>query len=372
MFSYEALQWTTAIAHYVVAISLLIYSGASETFVTSEINLYYSQWVPICEGSNSCDDGCYNELKSLPSAKLQMSIAVAFTSILSGTNHLIQALSVCTKNKYFVGEILKGNLWLRSLDYSITASLMVVVLNAMFTTPTDIMVNLYSVATIFTVVWAGWASETLSLNNLFFPAKVVFWMASLGFLLGFGSSFVVFFVGIENTSSEAVTPPGIVWFYILWIFVSFMQFPLIQLFHIGLFKHPVHSAKRHLKYEVWYSLASLFSKLPLLGIFFIATLAKETLTGHSRDSECSSVNMETPAFIVVGSLLFICITIAIVFVIKMWPLIKRNVYQCKDIEFKSITKDGQPVFTKVGSKNKNSIRSKNSDQTQLLLTPFSS
>ena len=241
--------------------------GLQTHLLHPDIKLYFSEWIPLCENADSCDDGCYDQMKSIPSIKLQMSVAVAFTSLVSGTNHLIQALSIITKNAYFKRAIIGGNFgW--SVDYSITASLMVVVLNAMFTSPTDIMVNMYSAATIFTVVWAGWASETLSVNNVFGPAKVVFWMATVGFLIGFGASFVVFFIGQAHASDKAITPPAIVLFYIAWIFFSFMLFPLIQLFHIGFIKNPKHTEQRNLKYEVWYSLASLFAKLPLLGIFF--------------------------------------------------------------------------------------------------------
>lgn len=360
MFSYESLQWTVAICHYISALSLIIYAAASDTYLTSQINIYYTEWFPLCPGENSCDNGCYTQTKSIKSIEMQLTVALAFASVVSGTNHLVQAIGLALKQQYIRKIIISGNMWLRTLDYSISATLMTTVLNSMFVSPTDVMVNMFSAAMMFTVIWAGWASETLAISGRFNEARIVFWMSSIGFMIGFGANYTVFFIGQANISDGAVAPSSIVISFIVAIFLGYLSFPITFCWHIGLRTEPKHTPIRHLKCETLFSFESLFTKLVLLGIFFSATLSKSKLADYKIGDPCPSLDITVTSYLIIGTFILVCTIITVVFVVNMWPLIMHNSYTCRDIPLitakqKSIAKK----FTRLPSKQHNASFTRN-------------
>lgn len=331
-----SLQFVCCLCHFIPAIALLTYVGAKSEYVDSDVDIYFDEFWPLC-GNNTCDDGCYRLTKSVPSFKLSLGVLVPFFSIVSGTNHLIQGFSILNANKMTMRWIVGGTLYIRYADYAISASLMLIVLNALFVSPTNVQINVLSVSMMGLVILCGYASEAFSMSKENERARVVFGITSALFAMGFGSGFVLFIIGRFNASPETAHPPSIAYFSIAWLFVSFAPYPVIHGCKIGWSGNTMHTEGRTLKYETLYSLAS-FLKIPLLGVFFIAVTAQDGLSDFTPGDVCSPAELATTTYAVVGSFIVACLLICGVYIYKMWTFLRTNKYTHTDIPFKKTTR----------------------------------
>ena len=75
-------------------------------------------------------------------------------------------------------------------------------------------------------------------------------------------------------------PPITVIFIIAWLFASFAVFPLIHTYRLVAKSNPVNAARS----EVFYSIASFFSKLPLLAVIAAGLVARRDTVFPERGS----------------------------------------------------------------------------------------
>ena len=264
--SYKILQGTLCAIHYGVAIAVIVLAVGNdcESFKTS-YEFKFNVWGQN-DGDATCEDGCTlsRENYTFPQ-QLNVNILVAFFSLVSGTNHLVQL---------FVTEswFEQGYFSIRSIDFGTSAGLMLLANSILFYVPPDVIsLTLWFVFQALTQR-GGYATEVLLATNV---ARVkafdVFCVSGILYVVPWSLLFGTFamttqegLLGVETVNS----PPIQVWFFLAWIFQTFMLFPLAMWFKI--FAWPNDDSKNPAvcyRYELINSLLSFIAKLPLLAVF---------------------------------------------------------------------------------------------------------
>ena len=135
---YLGLQVFLFLIHWGVAFAIVGLAVAKdcETF-KSEFNFRYNIW--DTQGDETCESGCTLSKESYPfEEKLNINVLVAFFSIVSGTNHLIQAYWANNDKKTFQDHLVDKLNWVRFVDFGVSAGLMVIANAILFYVPPDV------------------------------------------------------------------------------------------------------------------------------------------------------------------------------------------------------------------------------------------
>ena len=289
---YKWLQLVLFFAHFACAIAIVVINSITpkESFRVG-YNFRYNLW--DTNGDETCESGCdiTAEVYEFP-AELNVNLLVSFFSFVSGTNHLIQfaAASGWLGASLFNTWLDRGYFWIRSVDFGVSAGLMLLANSILFYAPPD-----FQTLVLFFLVQAltqlgGYCAEVLLVNGLQDEAKNAFWVAGLLYIVVWSLRFGMFFLTIKDGilgKSTVNTAPIQVWFFLAWIFQTFMLFPLALWKKIR-----ENDATQTLKWEIVYSLLSFLAKLPLLAVFiggsFQRSLFTDIVDGTSGTTTTSS------------------------------------------------------------------------------------
>lgn len=264
---YKWLQLALCICHYACSIAIVVINATSpgDSF-TVQYNFRYNLW--DTKGDETCESGCdiTEKVYEYP-YKLNVNILVSCFSFVSGTNHAIQfaAASGWLGTDLFDTWLQRGYFWIRSIDFGVSAGLMLLANSILFYAPPDIQTLVLFFLVQGLTQLGGYSSEVLLANGLVQEAKNVFWVAGLLYIVVWSLRFALFYLTIKGGAlgtAESNSPPIQVWFFLAWIFQTFMLFPLALFYKIL-----DNDATKTLKYEIVYSLLSFLAKLPLLAVF---------------------------------------------------------------------------------------------------------
>ena len=280
---YNKLQFVLFIVHYACALAIVIIDRLhTEDSFKVDYNFRYNLW--DTNGDETCESGCTltEETYTFPE-KLNINVLVSFFSFVSGTNHLIQfffSSEIFGFRSVFENWIETGYIWVRSIDFGVSAGLMLLANSILFYAPPDVQTLVLFFLFQALTQLGGYASEAFLVNNNDELSKNLFWVSGLLYLIPWSLRFGMFFLTVKfealGVGVESNTPPIQVWFFLGWIFQTFMLFPL------------AHWNKMHedtpqdenvvMKYEIIYSLLSFLAKLPLLSVFIGGSFQRELFT----------------------------------------------------------------------------------------------
>jgi hypothetical protein len=291
---YRILQAVLWAIHYGVAFAVVGIAATDDcsSFKTG-FNFRYNVWGTNMSGS--CSAGCTLSAETFTfPKKLNVNVLVAFFSIVSGTNHFIQAVYV--DSSWFE----QGYFSIRSLDFGVSAGLMVIANSILFYAPPDVLTMTLWFAFQALTQLGGYAAEVLlSKDDAEREAFNVYCVAGILYLVPWSLLFATFAMTAQDgyLDPEIATnePPLQVWFFLAWIFQTFMLFPLALFFKIRALSSFVASdAKSGLqkperedvcyKFEVVYSLLSFVAKLPLLAVFAGGSFQRGLFTDLEGDT----------------------------------------------------------------------------------------
>lgn len=311
----------------------------------SQVPLVYgfNNWYPAEGGSANCGAGCIiTEERITITPNLNVTFIIAFFGIISGTNHLIQFIGGLTKNLqgWFEGYTVTV---IRNVDYAFSASLMLMTVGVLFLAPVDVQTMTYVFCFQFLTQLAGCSAEVIRqielMNGLTKPnttfgkpkfslARPVFFSASAIYVLPWSLLFVLFYTSgygdpapesvkilsglVDPTEGlEAATPPLQVVFFLAWLFVSFALFPVVLFLKIntgqGQYGDDLDAldvASWNFRYEVWFSVLSFISKVPLQAFFALGAFNRDRITsvGGTFDDNIAETQDEFNARVVASSI----------------------------------------------------------------------
>lgn len=285
------------ILHWSVAIALWIVGADSQYDVP--VRLRYNRW-------NNTDSGCGSDSPCLiyefasTAFTLNLSVMVPFFSGISGAHHAAGFLSLWLQGETgsYAQQCIAGvNTW-RAIDWSASASLMLVVNAILWVSPGG-LVELFLWAFFqATIIFVGYQAEALCTTYqelAFRVARFSFWSATLIFAFAWAVEFVVLggnfgaydgqplCVGTHcpnpPVDGEFATPPAVVLAFLFFLFGSFMLFPLATAFKCRFFtsiskREPDDPVNHNVFYEMVYAFLSFFAKLPLQAVYAGGILAR--------------------------------------------------------------------------------------------------
>ena len=272
-----------AFASFVIAENI----RATDAF-TPDIRLMYNRWVRP-EGEDTCTDAtCVVYSVSTNYGSVDVGVIVALFSWISGTNHWLTYLGLFGGSEFVATQVAlgtgsephTGNI-IRTLDWTMSASLMMLINLFLFESPGNIATLTAVLTTTGLVMIVGWGSEVL--HGLGRPVGKWFLYATSGvlFILVWVPLFMIlqniFDTGVTQVVEGGVTlplernkPPIEVQFFIFWLFATFMTFPIVHAFKL------LDDVTMAFKYEILFIILSLISKLPLLAVFYGGILSRRS------------------------------------------------------------------------------------------------
>lgn len=177
-------------------------------------------------------------------------------SYISGMNHIIQYVLIMSENVYLLNVCKTrktGNI-IRTIDYSISASILLCVVLLLLQTSIDIMSIVGVFGTSACVMIIGYASET---TNAIKEAWLYYITGGILYTL-----LIIALITKMAAANTSDTPEFVVAIWV-WLIMTFLiPFPAIHAYGLYNNEYP------KLKIEIWNVMFSLFAKLPLLAICY--------------------------------------------------------------------------------------------------------
>lgn len=221
-------------------------------------------------------------------------------SFVSGTHHLYAALSFFfnkeTSDGAYYKAVQSGVNVYRWIDYAISSTLMIILLDVLFVAPPDIRTMIFvSLVQIFTI-FCGYTSDLLRSKDDSKSAFRIVLVASLLYFVFFFMQGTAFYKGIDASSGA----PIVVFLFVFWIFLTFSSFGICQLYYTWHEKQTeafynsdsrngnttknrvccmnLFQTKEQLRFrqELTYSWLSFVSKIPLLLTFYFGLASRSS------------------------------------------------------------------------------------------------
>lgn len=278
--------------HYAFAMFITFNTTRTAAPFNPEVILNYNQWV---RSGDSCSDSeCIVYPVSTSYGNLQIGYIVALFSWISGSNHLVTALTLFDNNPFTNAQITgtEGNLF-ATIDWMLSASLMNCVIYILFEVPCS-LVSLGSIwaATALTMV-VGHAAEVVPHRKWFYfgTASVcygILWVPIIMILWNVTTPSVVRTSIYDLPAIQS--PPVEVTLFVAWLIATNALFPLV----VG-WKLRGGSAS---KCEIWKIILSAVAKLPLEAIYYGGILARRNT--RTPTSDAVAVSESSGLFIALG------------------------------------------------------------------------
>jgi len=278
-----------AMLHYAFASFIAIETIRATTAFSPDIRLTYNRWLRDDNADSCADSDCVVFPVYTTYGAVNIGFVVAMFSWLSGTNHAITYIGLHSQWQFVVDQVglgdnkHYGNV-IRTVDWALSASLMMAVNLFLYETPGNITSLMATMAATGLVMIVGWSSELLhGLGEGWVIAKwIVFAGASVLFTLLWVP--LLWILSILNqrpdreryeingmyTSDALQSPPIEVYFFIGWLMATFFMFPVVQWFKLW----GLPNTTRSFKYEIWFAILSFWSKIPLLAVFYGGILSR--------------------------------------------------------------------------------------------------
>ena len=299
---------------------LVLSSNSDEQF---KVPLVYSfnNWYPAGDGGANCGSGCFITEERITIGNINVVFMIAFFGIISGTNHLIQGCGGLAGklDDWFSGYVVTA---IRNVDFAFSAALMLQVVAILFLAPADVQTLTYVFGFQMLTQLGGCSAEFIRQIEITRDlgkrgggppevslARPIFYSASAIYVLPWSLLFTLFYASgyrdpappavkilsgpADGTAGlEAAEPPLQVVFFLGWIFISFALFPIVMFLKIntgqGLYRDKVTDvASWNFRFEVWFSVLSFISKIPLQAFFALGAFNRERIapvTGSFSDN----------------------------------------------------------------------------------------
>ena len=293
-----------AMLHFAFASFITVENMRATNAFTPDIRLTYNRWVRT--GDSCAESDCVVFPVFTNYGAVDVGVVVALFSWISGTNHALTYLGLHAKSEYVatqVGLALSDNNQphcgntLRTVDWALSASLMMAVNLFLYETPGNITSMLATIAATGLVMIVGWSSEVMHGYNITQGKWGLFTAASVLFAVLWVPLVWILAILPDRPDNERYerngtltldnvrSPPVEVYFFISWLIGTFFLFPIVHLFKLW----GSSDVKRSFKYEVWFAILSFVSKLPLLAVFYGGILSRRNTIESDKTPQPVSV-----------------------------------------------------------------------------------
>jgi len=256
------------------------------------------------DSSSECSDTTpctVTENRRFLDQRLSVGTFVPLFSFVSASHHLWMFVANPqdeSRKGWLVSQVRAGVNVVRWADYSISASLMLLVNSLLWVAPQSVQSLSNWFVLQFLVVICGYGSEVAWASSFgagrpnLWHAKTIFLAASAAFGAVWAVSWDAFAssmsdvtgvatvgINLEGTGFEITPndPPFLVYGVLVWLFVSFCFFPVVHGYRIW----KESNASRWLQYETAYGILSLIAKIPLLLIFATGVFGRNASTSFA-------------------------------------------------------------------------------------------
>jgi len=214
---FRAWNLIAALIHLVVAFVMLGSIAGIENQRTATVLIRYDVWVS--GDTNAITEG-REEI-----AVNSFGFIVPVFSIISGLQHLVTARIYSNARLAQMG----GSWFPRTLDYSISATLIFIVNLFVFTKFIGIAELLFAAAAYILIMFVGWAAELVWYVVEERIGQMIVLTLYLAGMVAFVLSWIPVFwrldVSIKKSNDAGANVPDLVYIFVLWIFFSFLFFP---------------------------------------------------------------------------------------------------------------------------------------------------
>lgn len=363
-------QLVLAALHLAAATGVLATTAAEDSNWEVPVYSRFNVWRPInASEGEGCDAGCVIHEYERHVGDLNMALAVALFSFISGTHHLwatwftrrgtyntpAQQLLVAEEEtrgttdqkKYpYLEHVVKsyGVCVPRWIDYFLSASLMLMVDSVLWKAPPSTMQMIYVPALMGGVIIGGYGSEVAwaasaqidkqsDIRDLWRRhSKALFLLSCVPFACAWGLSVQLFAEAQSDLAGatpvrgagvpvdgKGAEPPAFVYAIFVLIFVTYVSFPLAHARRI-FFRSADNTVQSAVREETVYAFLSFLAKVPLLVVYSAAVAGRSrTVSIEGRPNPPGGGDMVTTA---VSSGVSVCLSGVLAFV--MWRHLANN------------------------------------------------
>ena len=238
-----------------------------------DVKMAYNKWDVHELGECREDSPCYIYTETDTIGPLESVYVVPMFSFVSGLHHLVAFLFY----DWYINIVDGGVNWVRWLDYGISSSLMLMVLELLFLSPPDLRLLVFTVMIQVLVILAGYSSDAAEGTY----SKVVFGVATTVYLGFVGLQSYLFSRGMTESGA-----PSVVYIFVGYIFATFSLFAVVQGLSIWF------ETEKRVK-EVRFAFLSFFSKAPLLVTFYFGLASRSSSSLVTQNDMCAPTTATT-------------------------------------------------------------------------------
>lgn len=201
---FETWQLILASLHLTLAITMYVLTGLSSDPWTVPVRMSYNRWEVHELGECSDRRPCYIYTEHDDLGDFKTTFLVPIYSLISGLHHLIAAYSLRMGQSFYVNQIAGGINLVRWIDYALSSSLMLVILEILFLSPPDVRLLLFTAFIQVFVIMAGYASDIARTTKMWAHAFGIFGLACVIYSGFFSMQWYLFSRGIRSSDAPSV------------------------------------------------------------------------------------------------------------------------------------------------------------------------
>lgn len=238
-----------------------------------------------CSADNPCFVNKYINKDKYP--PLSLGVMVVMTSVISGAHHLFAASNWEDYKK----TVEEGVVWARWVDYALSSPLMFIVVATLWVAPPDLRDIVYAFSVQFLVILVGYGAEVAHVKQQNRHKWALTFGAWVAYLSVWSYLFVVFgeatgdkgerqcsdYTDFEEQGlkTSSADPPFFVYIILFLIFVTFSLFGAVHTTKLARQKiDATSSSPDHIRYEAYYAILSMTSKIALLGTMAASVISR--------------------------------------------------------------------------------------------------
>lgn len=253
--TFRRLNGLLALGHLSVALAVWVTAATTEQWFTP-VKFVYNVWTDSVDPN---DDAMYVSTKSLDLGDFYPGVYLPLCSLFSGLHHL-----AAWGWKPYYDQIGTGFSALRWLDYSFSAPVMLAVNEVLWLAHPDISILAgvallqFLICLVGAAIEQAWVLGGRYLGLVFYGAVFPFLWIWLRYTAA---------ISLANDEGERV--PVFVWFFLLFLAITFWLFPIV--FGAKVTLGNSDDTARNYRYEARFLLLSALAKIPLLSFFAFGT-----------------------------------------------------------------------------------------------------
>ena len=328
---YRGWQVVLALLHYAAATLVLVSTEGSGWEVPVVVR--YNVWTSNdgqCTGDGGCTINEYERQLGLP---LLTGLLVSSFSYISGSHHAFCAI----QGQAYIKSLVEhgGVSFVRWLDYSLSASLMLMMDSVLWLAPPTLQQLVLTFVAMFLVIVAGYGSEVAWSHGGRGDADAVriFTMALMAFTCVWANTWITFGESMHPHSDsyplknrslgppQPNDPPDFVIVILAWLFITYCSFPMAHFWRIAC-KENNPGEEGVIAAESVYSFLSFFAKIPLLAVYGTAVSARKDTIAVGTQPPTNTTGPDDGTFEALGWSIGASVVLGIAMAIDLRRLMK--------------------------------------------------